>query len=102
MRTGNENKIRVWAAEQSSSASLARDIKRHSVMWPTRNTTEFDGSKLREAIRFLESQPGNRFDENEDGAAPIFLLSSGWRSGSTLVQRLINSDSSVLMWGEPF
>jgi hypothetical protein len=71
-------------------------------MWPTRDTSEFDGSKLREAIRFLDTQPGNRTDESGDGVTPIFLLSAGWRSGSTLVQRLINSDSSVLMWGEPF
>ena len=45
---------------------------------------------------------------NSDGALdndqeqPIFLLSAGWRSGSTLVQRLIMSDPRVLIWGEPF
>lgn len=33
---------------------------------------------------------------------PIFLLSAGWRSGSTLLQRLIMSDSRVLVWGEPY
>lgn len=33
---------------------------------------------------------------------PIFLLSAGWRSGSTLLQRLIMSDSRVLIWGEPY
>lgn len=37
-----------------------------------------------------------------DEAAPIFLFSAGWRSGSTLLQRLIMSDSSVLIWGEPY
>lgn len=36
------------------------------------------------------------------GAAPVFLLSAGWRSGSTLVQRLLASDGTVLMWGEPY
>jgi hypothetical protein len=39
---------------------------------------------------------------NEDAAAPIFLLSAGWRSGSTLLQRLIMSDKGVLIWGEPY
>jgi hypothetical protein len=38
----------------------------------------------------------------EDAAAPIFLLSAGWRSGSTLLQRLIMSDKHVLIWGEPY
>ena len=33
---------------------------------------------------------------------PIFLFSAGWRSGSTLVQRLLSSTGEVMMWGEPF
>ena len=37
-----------------------------------------------------------------DVEAPIFLFSAGWRSGSTLLQRLIMSDSRVLIWGEPY
>ncbi len=43
--------------------------------------------------------PSNGADDPE---APIFLLSAGWRSGSTLLQRLIMSDSRVLIWGEPY
>lgn len=34
--------------------------------------------------------------------APIFILSAGWRSGSTLLQRLICSGENVLLWGEPY
>ena len=41
-------------------------------------------------------------DATKDPEAPIFLLSAGWRSGSTLLQRLIMSDSRVLIWGEPY
>ena len=41
-------------------------------------------------------------DGTDDPEAPIFLLSAGWRSGSTLLQRLIMSDSRVLIWGEPY
>lgn len=41
-------------------------------------------------------------DATDDTEAPIFLLSAGWRSGSTLLQRLIMSDSRVLIWGEPY
>ena len=39
---------------------------------------------------------------DDDSASPIFLLSAGWRSGSTLLQRLIMSDRNVLIWGEPY
>jgi len=31
---------------------------------------------------------------------PIFVLSSGWRSGSTLLQRLLCSHPEVMVWGE--
>ena len=41
------------------------------------------------------------FGETHDDIQPIFLLSAGWRSGSTFVQRLICSDPRVLIWGEP-
>jgi hypothetical protein len=34
-------------------------------------------------------------------STPIFILSAGWRSGSTLVQRLI-CDETTLVWGEPY
>lgn len=37
-----------------------------------------------------------------DPESPIFLLSAGWRSGSTLLQRLIMTGSGVLLWGEPY
>lgn len=31
---------------------------------------------------------------------PIFIFSAGWRSGSTLLQRLITASGEVLIWGE--
>lgn len=40
---------------------------------------------------------GDDFEET-----PIFILSAGWRSGSTLLQRLVASGEGVLIWGEPY
>lgn len=63
---------------------------------------ELRGDGLLEAIDYLETLdpapggPGVVTDE------PVFVLSAGWRSGSTLVQRLLCSDGSTLIWGEPF
>jgi len=37
-----------------------------------------------------------------DPEHPIFILASGWRSGSTLLQRIVNSDDTIMLWGEPF
>lgn len=37
------------------------------------------------------------------GERPVFLLSAGWRSGSTLLQRMIMAhNEDILIWGEPF
>lgn len=35
-------------------------------------------------------------------ASPLFIFSAGWRSGSTLLQRLLMSSGQVLIWGEPY
>lgn len=40
--------------------------------------------------------------EPPPGGAPVFVLSAGWRSGSTLLQRLLMSDPRLLVWGEPY
>ncbi len=33
---------------------------------------------------------------------PIFILSAGWRCGSTFLQRWLMKDSDILIWGEPY
>jgi len=40
--------------------------------------------------------------QSDEQHSPIFILSAGWRSGSTLMQRLIMSTQSILIWGEPY
>src|SRR5258708_2685540 len=41
------------------------------------------------------------YQEERDDECPIFLLATGWRSGSTLLQRIVSTDPNVLLWGEP-
>ena len=54
-------------------------------------------SRLQEALHRV-SQETRQCEEQ-----PIFLLSAGWRSGSTLLQRmLMEHNRDVLIWGEPF
>ena len=38
----------------------------------------------------------------EQGLKPVFALASIWRSGSTLLQRLLCSDPEIILWGEPY
>jgi hypothetical protein len=36
-------------------------------------------------------------------AAPVFVLSAGWRSGSTLLQRMVMAHNpDIIIWGEPY
>lgn len=53
---------------------------------------------LRDQIRAIESRwPSLRSDSVEE---PIFILAAGWRSGSTLMQRMLMRKCFV--WGEPY
>ena len=38
----------------------------------------------------------------QEANKPVFVLASIWRSGSTLVQRLLSSDPEIIIWGEPY
>jgi hypothetical protein len=33
---------------------------------------------------------------------PVFILSAGWRCGSTFLQRWLMKDNDILIWGEPY
>lgn len=35
-------------------------------------------------------------------ARPIFIFAAGWRSGSTLVQRMLTSVDDIMIWGEAY
>lgn len=77
----------------SAFLGTARARKEHAKAIASRPSVLSGVSEL-ERLRPNESQ--------NDAESPIFLFSAGWRSGSTLLQRLIMSDRGVLIWGEPF
>lgn len=41
-------------------------------------------------------------DDRAETDRPIFLLATGWRTGSTLLQRILMSDPKLMLWGEPY
>lgn len=49
-----------------------------------------------------EVLPATTSDVSRPGRPPVFVLSAGWRSGSTAVQRLIVSGGEAFVWGEPY
>jgi len=72
-----------------------RRRERRDLYRPTGNA-----GSLHHGIAMLEQ----RFPDvrSPSAAEPIFLLSAGWRSGSTLPQRRVMSTPHVLIWGEPY
>jgi hypothetical protein len=60
--------------------------------------------RLQRALGALDEQIGLEPETalEVDDVAPVFVLSAGWRSGSTLLQRLLCSDPGTLIWGEPY
>jgi hypothetical protein len=54
-------------------------------------------ARLADAFTWI-SEKASRCDEQ-----PVFLFSAGWRSGSTLLQRMVmQNNSKIVIWGEPY
>jgi Sulfotransferase family len=68
---------------------------------PEERLTFASSQQIANSIAALHSQASDTTQEQKDTEAPIFLLSTGWRSGSTLLQRILVTDSRVFLWGEP-
>jgi hypothetical protein len=58
--------------------------------------------QLTESIVALRTVASDEVNGEKQTEAPIFLLATGWRAGSTLLQRILVTDPKVLLWGEPF
>lgn len=57
--------------------------------------------QISSALRIIRTRWPEKPGQAAPAEKPIFLLSAGWGSGSTLLQRLITSSGSTLLWGEP-
>lgn len=62
---------------------------------------ELNTTGLLESLQGLQHIPDEYFNGGEDTESPVFIFSSGTRSGSTLTQRLLCSDRRLWLWGEP-
>ncbi|MEW6442353.1 MAG: sulfotransferase [bacterium] len=60
-----------------------------------------NGRRLSEAIQCLREKWPTPVQDTQQEESPVFIFSAGWRSGSTLLQRLIISSGEVAVWGEP-
>lgn len=59
-------------------------------------------SALSEALEAIRQRWPSGASSADPADSPVFIFSAGWRSGSTLLQRLVVSSNEVHVWGEPF
>jgi len=60
-------------------------------------------SSLHGSISDLTSKhPSERARPSPPEDSPLFVMAAGWRSGSTLLQRMIMAKRDTLIWGEPY
>lgn len=69
--------------------------------WWTSKTPHFPSvAQVTQSIAALSALEAHAPAET-DSESPIFILSTGMRTGSTLLQRILITDSRLLLWGEP-
>jgi hypothetical protein len=56
-------------------------------------------ARLERALELLDAAAREPVTVDDDD--PVFIASIGWRSGSTMLQRALMTDPSLLVWGEP-
>jgi hypothetical protein len=97
---------RLWGwARDSQIGEVARACRRcRRELWAWARYRQVDPpnvKQLEESIAVLQASASESTDRESDAEAPIFLLSTGWRAGSTLLQRILVTDPRLLLWGEP-
>jgi hypothetical protein len=96
--------VPVIARKNAFLNRFARGVRRNFAreLWDWARCTSIvvpSIERLRAAILVL-SESGLTLEKGSS-ESPIFLLAAGWRSGSTLLQRVLVTDPRVLLWGEP-
>jgi ABC-type multidrug transport system fused ATPase/permease subunit len=85
----------VIARQTGIEALIGRPTVVRNQLKTLRNVPQLDTAIAAVKDRLDPDLPG---PEDE----PLFVFSAGWRSGSTLLQRLIVSADTYFLWGEPY
>jgi hypothetical protein len=106
MSTLAYKQTRLWEwMRQSPAGRFAKVCERcRRELWAWSQTPEVvlpHVEQLSKSIGALHMGYAKFADAKDDPEAPIFVLSTGMRTGSTLLQRILVTDPRVLLWGEP-
>ena len=96
----------LWASARMSwgeSVRTCRRCRRELWAWVRNEQANLPHvDQLFKSVEALHLGAPDAASGESDTEAPIFLLSTAMRSGSTLLQRILVTDPRVLLWGEPF
>lgn len=98
----------AWAWEKWLRRRISRLVtgyercRREFFAWPRCPSVKLPSvEQLTETLAVLRPQVRDEVGGQEELESPIFLLSTGWRAGSTLLQRIMVTEPRLLLWGEP-
>jgi hypothetical protein len=104
VKVQNYKHSRLWGrARNSWPGNLVRAWRscRHET-WACLQSKQVTFPRAKQLMKSMELLgASNSISDDVDAQEPIFLLSTGWRAGSTLLQRILITDSRLLLWGEP-
>lgn len=99
-----ETPVWIWLRE-SWVGDLVREFRhfRHELSaWVQGQEVALpEVEQLVASLPIFQSPGSEKSGGTNDVEEPIFLLSTGWRAGSTLLQRILLTDRRLLLWGEP-
>lgn len=91
--------IRETADRIARASGLETVVGRPSTLWNYQRLQR-DLPGVAAAVQAVQQ----RLDDTSTAPTdePLFIFSAGWRSGSTLLQRLVVSARTYFIWGEPY
>jgi len=97
-----ETRLWIWARASWLGRAVRECRRARRELWAWTQFPKLAPAKVQQLAASIAAIPARTPDSpDEDREAPIFLLSTGGRAGSTLLQRILVTDSRVLLWGEP-
>ncbi len=87
-------------ATSPTLAHLLEDGYRHVLTRVMRPEANADAADLAARLGTFEANFPQALGDSDE--TPVFLLAAGWRSGSTLLQRVLMKSGDMMIWGEPF
>jgi hypothetical protein len=88
--------IRRISVLQTIRKDLASQWRKRALQRRAREDAADVEARLADIVRRWPDQVGT------SNARPIFIFAAGWRSGSTLVQRMLTSVDDIMIWGEAY